>query len=91
MATTDAVGYVNNTPPHGLADDTGQRDRGPGHNLVTIDAVGEVAVIDLQRHGRELHRRNRLGLAGLQTQEARPLVDAFLNYPTESVVAMFAR
>jgi len=66
-------------------------DRGPGHNLVTMDAIGEVAVIDLQRHGRELHRGNRLGLAGLQTHEARPLVDAFLNYPTESVVAMFAR
>jgi hypothetical protein len=28
MATTEAVGYVNNTPPNGLADETGQRDRG---------------------------------------------------------------
>jgi hypothetical protein len=52
--------------------------------MAMIDAVGEVAVIDLQHRGSEFHQRNVLGLSGLQMQEARPFVDALFNLPTTS-------
>ena len=33
--------------------------------LVTSDAVGDVAVVNLPRHGRACHEGNVLGLSGL--------------------------
>jgi hypothetical protein len=49
----------------------------PYANMATTDAVGYVAVIDLQHHGSEFYQRNVLSLSGLQMQWARPFVQAF--------------
>ena len=61
----------------------------PRANMATTDAGGEVAVVNLQHHGRAYHQRHVLGLSGLQTSYGEPLVQAWLTEPIESVVARF--
>jgi hypothetical protein len=42
-----------------------------------------------QYHGSEFHQGNTLGLFGLQTPFADALFQAFLSYPTESILTRF--
>jgi hypothetical protein len=67
---------------------SGFRTLAPLLPLVTsLLGLGQVAAVNLQRHGSACHQGSILDLSGLRTSYARPLSRACSTSPTESKVA----
>jgi hypothetical protein len=55
--------------------------------VTSLLGLGQVAAVNLQRHGSACHQGSVLDLSGLRTSYARPLSRGCSTSPTESKVA----